>query len=110
VRKTLAGFARTYGRPKKKAGALPIRDLERIVARLATLGTLKAARDDPLLQIGVWGECAGASWLGSGSGTPAGRGHRDRPAALEGGPAGRRHRRGGPVQGRFLLPAWENCQ
>lgn len=55
VRKTLAGIARTHGRPKKKAKALPIEDLERIVAQLASLGTLKAARDNALLQVGYFG-------------------------------------------------------
>jgi integrase len=55
VRKTLTGIARTHGRPKKKAKALPIEDLERIVAQLASAGTLKAARDNALLQIGFFG-------------------------------------------------------
>ena len=55
VRKTLAGIARTNGRPKKKAKALPIEDLELIVANLASLGTLKAARDNALLQVGFFG-------------------------------------------------------
>jgi site-specific recombinase XerD len=55
VRKTLAGIARTHGRPKRKAKALPIEDLERIVARLASLATLKAARDSALLQVGFFG-------------------------------------------------------
>lgn len=55
VRKTLTGIARTHGRPKKKAKALPIEDLERIVAQLARAGTLKAARDNALLQIGFFG-------------------------------------------------------
>lgn len=55
VRKTLAGIARTHGRPKKKAKALPIEDLERIVAALATQGTLKAVRDNALLQLGFFG-------------------------------------------------------
>ncbi len=55
ARKTLTGIARTHGRPKKKAKALPIEDLERIVAQLASLGTLKAARDNALLQIGFFG-------------------------------------------------------
>ena len=36
---------------EKKAKALPIEDLERIVAQLASAGTLKAARDNALLQI-----------------------------------------------------------
>jgi integrase len=55
VRKTLAGIARSNGRPKKKARALPIEDLELIVAALASQGTLKAARDNALLQIGFFG-------------------------------------------------------
>lgn len=55
VRKTLTGIARTHGRPKTKAKALPIEDLERIVALLAGSGTLKATRDNALLQIGFFG-------------------------------------------------------
>lgn len=55
VRKTLAGIARVNGRPKKRAKALPIEDLELIVATLAGLGTLKAARDNALLQVGFFG-------------------------------------------------------
>lgn len=55
VRKTLAGIARTNGRPKKKAKALPIEDLELIVATLASACTLKAARDNALLQVGFFG-------------------------------------------------------
>jgi len=41
-------------RPKKKAKALPIEDLERIVAQLASSGTLKAVRDNALLQTGFF--------------------------------------------------------
>ncbi|MCE3608232.1 site-specific integrase [Massilia sp. P8910] len=55
VRKTLAGITRTNGKPKMKAKALPVEDLERIVGALANLGTLKAARDNALLQIGFFG-------------------------------------------------------
>jgi integrase len=55
VRKTLAGIARTHGRPKKKARALPLEDLERIVAHLASLASLKARRDSALLQLGYFG-------------------------------------------------------
>jgi site-specific recombinase XerC len=55
VCKTLTGIVRTHGRPKKLAKALPIGDLERIVAQLANAGTLKAARNDALLQIGFFG-------------------------------------------------------
>lgn len=46
VRKPLTGIARTLGRPKKKAKALPIDDLERIVARLASAGTRQRAVAD----------------------------------------------------------------
>lgn len=55
VRKTLAGIARTHGRPKKMAKALPIEDLELIVVRLSSRLTLKAARDNALLQVGFFG-------------------------------------------------------
>lgn len=55
VRKTLAGIARTHGKPKKKAKALPVEELERIVTHLAGVGTLKARRDSALLQIGYFG-------------------------------------------------------
>jgi integrase len=55
VRKTLAGIARTHGKPKKKAKALPVEDLERIVVYLVSLATLKAKRDNALLQIAFFG-------------------------------------------------------
>ena len=55
VRKTLAGIARTHGRPKRKAKALPVEDLERIAAALVGAGTLKSARDNALLQVGFFG-------------------------------------------------------
>lgn len=55
VRKTLLGIGRTHGKPKKKAKALPIEDLERIVSHLAQMDTLKAKRDNALLQIGYFG-------------------------------------------------------
>lgn len=55
VRKTLAEIARINGRPKKKAKALPIEHLGLIVATLAGLGTLKAMRDNALLQVGFVG-------------------------------------------------------
>jgi integrase len=54
VRKTLAGIARTNGKPKTKARALPVEDLARIVALLDELATLNAARDSALLQIGFY--------------------------------------------------------
>ena len=55
VRKTLAGIARLHGKPKKKAKALPLEDLELIVSRLAALGNVKALRDSALLQLGFFG-------------------------------------------------------
>lgn len=55
VRKTLKGIERTHGRPKKKAKALPIEDLEHIVVGLAKMESLKAARDNALLQLGYFG-------------------------------------------------------
>jgi integrase len=59
VRKTLAGIARTHGRPKKKAKALPVEDLELDLELIATTldsrGTLKAAHDNALLQVGFFG-------------------------------------------------------
>ncbi|HYD62840.1 MAG TPA: site-specific integrase [Noviherbaspirillum sp.] len=55
VRKTLAGIARIHGKPKKKAKAMPVEDLERIAAHLAGLSTLKGLRDNALLQIGFFG-------------------------------------------------------
>jgi integrase len=55
VRKTLTGIERTHGTPKKKAKALPVEDLEKIVAHLATLDTLAALRDSALLQLGFFG-------------------------------------------------------
>ncbi len=55
VRKTLSGIQRVHGKPKRKAKALPLEDLQRIVAQLAALDTLKARRDNALLQIGYFG-------------------------------------------------------
>lgn len=55
VRKTLLGIGRTHGKPKKKAKALPIEDLERIVEHLAGIDTIKSKRDNALLQIGYFG-------------------------------------------------------
>ncbi|MFZ4875860.1 site-specific integrase [Janthinobacterium sp. Mn2066] len=55
VRKTLAGIARLHGKPKKKAKALPLEDLEHIVTQLHALGSLKALRDSALLQLGFFG-------------------------------------------------------
>jgi integrase len=55
VRKTLAGIERIHGKPKKKAKALPIEDLEGIIGRLTALDGLKAKRDNALLQLGFFG-------------------------------------------------------
>jgi integrase len=54
VRKTLAGITRTNGKPRNKAKALPVDDLDHIVTLLGALGTLSAARDSALLQVGFF--------------------------------------------------------
>ncbi len=51
----MSGILRMHGKPKKKAKALPIEDLELITAALAGQPTLGAARDNALLQIGYFG-------------------------------------------------------
>lgn len=55
VRKTLQGIERTHGRPRQKAKALPVEDLERIVEHLAQRSELAAIRDSALLQLGFFG-------------------------------------------------------
>jgi integrase len=55
VRKTLIGIERVHGKPKKKAKALPVEDLERIVGALLNLHTLQSKRDNALLQLGYFG-------------------------------------------------------
>ncbi|GAA4011769.1 tyrosine-type recombinase/integrase [Actimicrobium antarcticum] len=55
VRKTLVGIERVHGKPKEKAKALPLEDLERIVIHLTGLDTLTAVRDNALLQLGFFG-------------------------------------------------------
>jgi integrase len=55
VRKTLKGITRIHGKPKKKAKALPIEDLEAIVAKLEPDTSLIAIRNNALLQIGFFG-------------------------------------------------------
>lgn len=55
VRKTLKGIARTHGRPKKKAKALPMEDLEVMVAVLTPQDSLIAIRNNALLQIAFFG-------------------------------------------------------
>jgi integrase len=55
VRKTLTGIAREKGRPRRQAKALPVEDLDQIVAALGRCDTLQAARDSALLQVGFYG-------------------------------------------------------
>lgn len=55
VRKTLKGITRTHGKPKKKAKALPIEDLERMVEVLKPDASLIATRNNALVQIGFFG-------------------------------------------------------
>lgn len=55
VRKTLRGIARTHGKPKKKAKALPIEDLELIVTALQCDTSLQSLRNKALLQIAFFG-------------------------------------------------------
>ncbi|MEA9979938.1 MULTISPECIES: tyrosine-type recombinase/integrase [unclassified Pseudomonas] len=55
VRKTLRGIERVNGRPRHKAKALLLGDLELIVAHLDTLEELAALRDNALLQLGYFG-------------------------------------------------------
>lgn len=55
VRKTLRGIERVHGRPRQKAKALLLEDLERIVAHLSVTAGLAALRDSALLQVGYFG-------------------------------------------------------
>lgn len=55
VRKTLAGIGRIHGKPRKKAKALPLEDLQAIIAHLASQDSLQAKRDNALLQLGFFG-------------------------------------------------------
>lgn len=55
VRKTLSGIERVQGRPRKKARALPIADLEHIIGPLSEQPGLMALRDNALLQLGYFG-------------------------------------------------------
>lgn len=55
VRKTLRGIERVHGRPRQKAKALLLEDLECIVSYLETLEGLAALRDSALLQVGYFG-------------------------------------------------------
>lgn len=55
VRKTLRGIERVNGRPRQKAKALYLEDLELIVTHLNTVEGLAALRDSALLQVGFFG-------------------------------------------------------
>jgi integrase len=55
VSKTLAGIIRTHGQPKEKATPLLPDDLLKIVIRLECDGSLRALRDNALLQVGFCG-------------------------------------------------------
>ena len=55
VRKILTGIMRIHGKPKKKARALMIEDLEVIVTMLTLSEQLTDQRDNALLQIGFFG-------------------------------------------------------
>ena len=55
VRKTLRGIERVHGRPRQKAKALLLEDLDLIVTHLATLDGLAPRRDSALLQLGYFG-------------------------------------------------------
>jgi integrase len=55
VRKTLLGISRTNGKPRRQAKALPVEDLDRISQVLINAGTLRAVRDNALLQVGFFG-------------------------------------------------------
>jgi integrase len=55
VRKTLLGISRTHGKPRRQAKALPVEDLDRISESLIDAGTLRAVRDNALLQVGFFG-------------------------------------------------------
>lgn len=55
LRQMLRGIGRTHGKPKKKARALPLEDLERMVAALAQQPGLAALRNSALLQLAFFG-------------------------------------------------------
>ncbi|UVJ41899.1 site-specific integrase [Pseudomonas sp. LS1212] len=55
VRKTLRGIERVHGRPRQKAKALLLEDLDRIVTHLSATAGLAALRDSALIQVGYFG-------------------------------------------------------
>lgn len=55
LRKMLRGIGRTHGKPKKKAKALPLEDLERMIVALSAKTDLAALRNSALLQLAFFG-------------------------------------------------------
>ena len=55
LRKMLRGIGRTHGKPKKKARALPLADLERMVVALSAQSGLAALRNSAVLQLAFFG-------------------------------------------------------
>lgn len=55
VRKILTGITRVHAKPKKKARALVIEELDRIVLYLSEQSDIRAIRNSALLQIGFFG-------------------------------------------------------
>jgi len=55
VRKTVRGLQRLHGKPKRKAKALPIEDLERMARMLNTREDLSSLRDNALIQVAFFG-------------------------------------------------------
>lgn len=55
ISKTLTGIMRTHGKPKEKAPALSPEDLIKIVEYLAYENSLRASRDNALLQLAFFG-------------------------------------------------------
>lgn len=55
LRKVLRGIGRMHGKPKKKAKALPLEDLERMIAALSAQTGLMALRNSALLQLAFFG-------------------------------------------------------
>ncbi|HSW71239.1 MAG TPA: tyrosine-type recombinase/integrase [Gammaproteobacteria bacterium] len=55
IQKIMTGIQRIHGKPKQKAHPLSIEELLTIVKHLAQEGTLSAARDNALIQVGFFG-------------------------------------------------------
>ena len=55
IRQLLRGISRIHGQPKRKAPALPMTDIERLMAYLLEEGNLIALRDRALILLGFYG-------------------------------------------------------